>query len=359
MSKTLYIIDGHAHIYAAYYAPMRPLTSPSGEPTKATYVFTTMLLGLLSREQPDMVVVALDSKAPTFRHEMYPEYKANRPPMPDDLPVQIGRIEEILRAMNVATLRIDGFEADDIMGTLARRAAADGIEVKICTKDKDILQLLGDQVCMFDIAFLKNWFCEYELTSSSKEDTILNIDSTIFYNVISLGLENSTLDINYDLKDPDKLSIKIFSEEKGFFDNVGNRIAATDIAQGFQGAYGGETQSIRNQIKTLKPAIILSIKDANPSIGAKGMDTPKELEFYLSAVGDEKRDIQSNMAALAILEESMGLKSSVKLTPKIKDEMQKLKSSDDVKRAQLQDLQTYLNKNDPKPITAGDWEEVD
>ena len=74
------------------------------------------------------------------------------------------------------------------------------------------------QVCMFDIAFLKNWFCEYELTSSSKEDTILNIDSTIFYNVISLAIGNSTLDINYDLKDPDKLSIKIFSEEKGFFD---------------------------------------------------------------------------------------------------------------------------------------------
>ena len=122
MVKTLYIIDGHAHIYAAYYAPMRPLTSPSGEPTKATYVFTTMLLGLLSRQQPDMVVVALDSKAPTFRKEMYPEYKANRPPMPDDLPVQIGRIEEILSALNVATLRLDGFEADDIMGTLARKA---------------------------------------------------------------------------------------------------------------------------------------------------------------------------------------------------------------------------------------------
>ncbi len=151
MSKTLYIIDGHAHIYAAYYAPMRPLTSPSGEPTKATYVFTSMLIGLLSRERPDMVVVALDSKAPTFRHEMYPEYKANRPPMPDDLPGQIGRIEEILRAMNVCMLRLDGYEADDIMGTLARKAAADGVEVKICTKDKDILQLLGDQVCMFDI----------------------------------------------------------------------------------------------------------------------------------------------------------------------------------------------------------------
>ena len=95
MAKTLYIIDGHAHIYAAYYAPMRLLTSPTGEPIKATYVFTTALLGLIERKKPDMLVVAMDSKAPTFRAEIYPEYKAHRPPMPDDLPVQIDRIEQI------------------------------------------------------------------------------------------------------------------------------------------------------------------------------------------------------------------------------------------------------------------------
>ena len=152
MPKKLYIIDGHAYIYAAYFAPMRQkLTSPSGEPTKATYIFTTALLGLIQRQEPDMLVVAMDSKAPTFRSEIYSDYKANRPPMPDDMPVQIDRIEQILEAMNIPMVRIDGFEADDLIGTLAKKAAADGHNVLICSKDKDILQLLDDHISVFDI----------------------------------------------------------------------------------------------------------------------------------------------------------------------------------------------------------------
>ncbi len=152
MPKTLYIIDGHAHIYAAYFAPMRQqLTSPTGEPTKATYIFTMAVLGLIERHKPDMLVVALDSKAPTFRSEMYAEYKAHRPPMPDDMPVQIGRIEQIMAAMRIPTLRVDGFEADDIIGTLAKRAAGDGIDVLICSKDKDLLQLIDGRIRTFDM----------------------------------------------------------------------------------------------------------------------------------------------------------------------------------------------------------------
>ncbi|MHC4370596.1 MAG: DNA polymerase I [Planctomycetota bacterium] len=152
MAKKLYIIDGHAHIYAAYYAPMRgQLTSPAGEPTKATYIFTMALLGLIERHKPDMLAVALDSKARTFRNDIYPEYKANRPPMPDDLPPQIDRIEQILEAMNIPKLRIDGFEADDIIGTLAKKAAADGYESLICSKDKDLLQLIDEHINTFDI----------------------------------------------------------------------------------------------------------------------------------------------------------------------------------------------------------------
>jgi len=151
MGKSLYIIDGHAHIYAAFYAPMRPLTSPAGEPTKAIYVFTSAVLGLIERVKPDMLVVALDSKTPTFRADIYPEYKAHRPPMPDDMPAQIDRIEEILTAMNIPTLRLDGFEADDIMGTLAKNASAAGVDVYICSKDKDMLQLLDEHIFTYDM----------------------------------------------------------------------------------------------------------------------------------------------------------------------------------------------------------------
>ena len=152
MAKKLFIIDGHAYIYAAYYAPMRQrLTSPSGEPTKATYIFTTAMLGLIQRQKPDMFAVAMDSKTPTFRVKIYPEYKAHRPPMPDDMPAQINRIEQILEAMNVPVLRLNGFEADDVIGTLSKKAGADGYDCLICSGDKDVLQLLDDHISTFDI----------------------------------------------------------------------------------------------------------------------------------------------------------------------------------------------------------------
>jgi DNA polymerase-1 len=85
MPETLYIIDGHAYIYAAYWAKMSQMTSPSGEPTQATYIFTTAMLGLIKNRKPDMLVVAMDSKTPSFRTKIYKEYKAHRPPMPPDM----------------------------------------------------------------------------------------------------------------------------------------------------------------------------------------------------------------------------------------------------------------------------------
>jgi len=152
MAKTLYIIDGHSHIYAAYYARTGgQLTGPSGEPTKASYIFTMAMLGLIQRRKPDMLVVAMDSKAKTFRHNIYPKYKANRPEMPEELPGQIDRIEQILEAMNIPMLRVDGFEADDIIGTLAKKAGADGHDCLICSKDKDLLQLIDEHISTFDI----------------------------------------------------------------------------------------------------------------------------------------------------------------------------------------------------------------
>lgn len=151
MAKTLYIVDGHAHIFAAYFAPMRQqLTSPAGEPTKATYIFTMALLGLIEKYQPDLLVVALDCKAPTFRSEIYDQYKAHRPPIPEDLPPQIKRIEQILGAMNIPILRKDGYEADDIIGTLTRKARTEDLDCVICSKDKDILQLLNERVWALD-----------------------------------------------------------------------------------------------------------------------------------------------------------------------------------------------------------------
>ncbi len=151
MAKSLYIIDGHAYIYAAYWAKMSQMTSPSGEPTQATYIFTTTMFGLIQRRKPDMLAVAMDSKTPTFRSKIYSEYKAHRPPMPDDMPAQINRIEQILAAMKIPMLRVNGFEADDVIGALAKKASKEGIDTYICAKDKDMYQLVDDHTYIFDI----------------------------------------------------------------------------------------------------------------------------------------------------------------------------------------------------------------
>ncbi len=151
MAKSLYIIDGHAQIFSAYFAPTGGnMSSSTGEPTKATLIFTTMLIKLIKERRPDYLVVAMDSGGQTFRHEIYPEYKANRPEVPEDLPVQVERIVEILEAMRIPVLRLPGYEADDIIGTLSSRALAEGFETFICSKDKDLEQLLGEGVKMYD-----------------------------------------------------------------------------------------------------------------------------------------------------------------------------------------------------------------
>ncbi len=149
--KSLYLVDGHAQIYRAYYAPFRTLTSPTGEQTKAIHVFMQMLLGILRDKQPDYLAMVLDvGDESVFRVEIDPTYKANRDPPPEDLPPQIDRIVSILQAMNIPILRLQGFEADDIMATLCERFAGDDLDIYLVSRDKDLDQLLSEKVRMYD-----------------------------------------------------------------------------------------------------------------------------------------------------------------------------------------------------------------
>lgn len=151
MSRTLYLIDGHAQIYRAYYARVGNLSSPSGEPTRATYVFCQMVLNLLRDRGPDYLAMAMDvSDETVFRKELYPEYKAHRDPPPEDLPAQADRIVQILEAVGVPILRKERFEADDIMATLARAFADEDLDVFLVSRDKDLEQLLSDRVALYD-----------------------------------------------------------------------------------------------------------------------------------------------------------------------------------------------------------------
>ncbi len=151
MPRTLYLIDGHAQIYRAYYAPFGNLSAPSGEPTRATHVFCQMLLNLVRDRKPDYLAMVMDvADETTFRRQIYADYKAHRDPPPEDMSVQIDRIVSILEAIRVPILRRAGFEADDILATLARRHASDELHVVMVSRDKDLEQLLTPSVLLYD-----------------------------------------------------------------------------------------------------------------------------------------------------------------------------------------------------------------
>ena len=148
-SKRLFLIDGMSHIYRAYYA-IRGLSNSRGLPTNAVYGFTSMLRKLIEEQKPDYIGVAFDLEGPTVRHEKFESYKATRKPMPDDLTQQLPYIRRVCDVFRVPVITYQGYEADDIIGTLARQAAGRGMTVMVVTSDKDMLQLVSEQVSVID-----------------------------------------------------------------------------------------------------------------------------------------------------------------------------------------------------------------
>ena len=151
MGRALYILDGHSQIFRAYYAPFRLLTSPTGEPTKAVHVFCTMLLRFIAETKPDYLAMAVDGPAEKLkRREAFPEYKITREPRPADFHPQVERIIEIVRAMGIPVLEAAGYEADDILATAAEKFASPQLPVVLVSRDKDLDQLVGPNVTLYD-----------------------------------------------------------------------------------------------------------------------------------------------------------------------------------------------------------------
>jgi len=149
VTEEVYLVDGSAYIYRAYHA-VAPLTNEEGMPTHAVFGFLNILKRLLKEKQPKYLAVAFDMRGKVFRHDLYPEYKANRPPMPDDLAVQIPYIKELVRAMNIPCFESKGIEADDIIATAATLLSSQGQKVIVVSGDKDLLQLVDERVVMWD-----------------------------------------------------------------------------------------------------------------------------------------------------------------------------------------------------------------
>jgi DNA polymerase-1 len=146
---TLFLIDGSNYVYRAFYA-IRELSNSKGFPTNAIYGFTTMLLKLLKDWKPEYIAIAFDVKGPTFRHDAFEAYKATRKATPDALIPQIPFIKDIVRGFSIPVLEQQGIEADDIIGTLARKYAGKGIKTVIVSGDKDMMQLISDDIIMMD-----------------------------------------------------------------------------------------------------------------------------------------------------------------------------------------------------------------
>ena len=147
-NKSLYLIDGTAYVYRAYHSTN--LATSSGEPTGAVYGVGNMLKRIIKEHSPDYLVVVFDAKGKTFRHDRYDLYKANRPPMPDDLRSQYDWVRQMVDAMGIKSISITGVEADDVIGTLAKAAYQAGLETYISSSDKDLTQLVNDRVTMID-----------------------------------------------------------------------------------------------------------------------------------------------------------------------------------------------------------------
>jgi DNA polymerase-1 len=144
--KKLFLVDAMAHIYRAFYAPMNRMNGPSGIPTKVPFLFSNILRRLIKDYEPDYLGIVFDTKGPTFRDKLFEKYKAQRPPMPDDLSVQVPYVRKLCEAMRLPILEYQGYEADDVIGAMAVQAAKKDLEVLIITNDKDMMQLVGKNI---------------------------------------------------------------------------------------------------------------------------------------------------------------------------------------------------------------------
>ncbi len=142
-SKKLFLVDAMAHIYRAFYAPMVRMNAPSGIPTKVPFLFANILRRLIKDYQPEYLGIVFDTSKPTFRDKLFEAYKAQRPPMPDEMKVQLPYVRRLCEAMHLPILELDGYEADDVIGTMAKKGAEKKLEVLVISNDKDMMQLVS------------------------------------------------------------------------------------------------------------------------------------------------------------------------------------------------------------------------
>ncbi len=225
-NKTLYLVDGSSYLFRAFFVPnLRRLTSKNGHPTGVMYGVTNMLQRMLDEYDPEYMVVVFDAKGKTFRHDMYAEYKANRPPMPDELRMQLQPTKDLIKAMGIPMLEIPHVEADDVIGTLVKKAEVLGVETLVSTSDKDLAQLVSDHVT------LVNTMSDYVMDEAGVMEKFgVRPDQIIDYLALIGDSSDNIPGVN---KVGPKTAVKWLQE----YDTVDNIIAHADDFKGKVGEY--------------------------------------------------------------------------------------------------------------------------
>ncbi|MBC8418841.1 MAG: DNA polymerase I [Desulfobacteraceae bacterium] len=212
--KTVYLIDGSSYIHRAYHA-IRGLANSKGFPTNAILGFTKMVLKLLTEKNPEYLAIVFDTKGPTFRHKIYEDYKANRPPMPEDMAVQLPALKEVVKNLGIKMFELQGFEADDIIGTWVRICEENGFRTVMVTGDKDFRQLITPATSMWDT--MKDRVVDYE---SLKTD--YGFEPEKFIDV--MGLSGDRTDNIPGVPGVGEKTAITLIQEFGSFENVFDRV---------------------------------------------------------------------------------------------------------------------------------------
>jgi len=224
MKGVLYIIDGHALIYRAYYAFIkRPLTTTKGENTSAIFGFMRMLLKLIQDEKPDYLVCTFDARGKTFRHKQFPEYKEKRMKAPADLHSQAETIKTIIERLGIAQVEKEGYEADDLIGTLAREAEGHGIKTIVLSGDKDVLQLVNESVTVYAN---KKGISEIEVLNSEKVAEAWGTSPESMVDLLSLMGDQS--DNVPGVRGIGKASAEMLIKQFGSLENIYNNLEAVE-----------------------------------------------------------------------------------------------------------------------------------
>lgn len=270
--KTIFLIDGSAFLYRAFHA-IRSLATSEGHPTNATFGFTRILLKLLKEKQPEYAAVFFDVKGPTFRHKMYADYKANRPPMPEELAVQIPDIKAVTEALNIPIVQKLGYEADDLVGTYARIAQEEGFSVVMVTGDKDFTQLITDTCVLWDP--MKDTVLDREAVKAQME-----IEPAQFVDV--LGLAGDTSDNIPGVKGVGpKTAMKLIAEYgsiQNIYENLDRLASKKKLHESLSASK--EVVTLSRELATIDQQV--EVKEKIQDFKLMGFDTHKAFELFQS-----------------------------------------------------------------------------